>query len=524
MRVPRFHIPVILIVIFGAILRFTNLNWDNGGRLHPDEALIVNGAIAIKFFSQLFPGFHDYNGLSVYLLAGVTQLASLVSGSLYWSQSPEGVTIVGRFLSALMGTVSIPLLYLLGKRLWRHTAGIYAAAFLVSSPLIIQLAHFYTTENLLLLLLIILLNTAAAYTQKPDRYSLIAMSITMGLLLATKNTAYLFLPIPLAIILISRKPLPYVTSHGLLFFAICGAAFFAGSPYSLLDLSGYMTRSKYLADVVSGVLPMDWTIQFRKTDGFFWFPTLLYATGFLVIIGIIGSIPHIRYVRKNIRGIFAAWSLGFLLFLAFTFLKFTRYAAPLIPFFALFAAGLLSDWEKTFAGKLISYTTIGLHIFYACIFFSIYSTPHTSLTAATWIGDNVPPSSVILTEEWNSIVRFSRPELDSKNYRIVSFNFYAPDTEIKQKNLLSLISQTDYILLESPKVKNTVARLSADYPNTYIFYNDLENNRLGFTKAAQFTSYPRIGSFAINDSRAEETFTIFDHPTVTLYKRQNLSD
>ena len=139
----------ILITILGGIFRFTNLNWDAGLRLHPDEALIINGAHAVRFFSHLFPGFFDYNGFSVYLVRATALAISWFTNNPYWSQNVIGMTMVGRFLSALLATLSIPLVYLLGKSLWNKTVGVLAAFFLACTPLAIQLAHFYTTESIL---------------------------------------------------------------------------------------------------------------------------------------------------------------------------------------------------------------------------------------------------------------------------------------------------------------------------------------------------------------------------------------
>lgn len=521
MRVFRRHLFLLIILISGAVLRCTNLNWDQGGRLHPDEALIVNGALSIKFFSQLFPGFHDYNGLSVYLLKIASHTAALLSGSSYWSQTQEGVTIVGRFLSEVLSTLSIPLLFLLGKRMWHKNIGIVAAALFAFTPLSIQLAHFYTTESIIIFLFLILLHAALWYIKKPDTHLLVRMAITTGLLLATKNTSYLFLPIPISILFIGNHTLTRSIRPLIMFLVVCATAFFVGSPYSFIDLPGYITRSWYLKNVVSGTLPMDWTIQFQETNGLSWIPYLLYASGLLTLVGVIGTASYVLHhkIKRDPSLLFAVWSLGFIVFLAFTYLKFTRYAAPLIPFFSLFAAKLLTDMRQSFMGRLMSYTVIGLQIIYGFMFFAVYTTLHTSLQASSWISTHVPPGSVILIEEWNSIIRFTRPELVSKNYRIISFNFYSPDDAAKIQQLEAFLHQTDYILLESPKVKNTIMRLSSRYPNSRIFYEHLENGSLGFTKVASFTSYPRLGPFIINDDLAEETFTVFDHPAVSLYKK-----
>lgn len=521
MRILTSRLLIIGAIVCGAVLRFTNLNWDDGGRLHPDEALIVNGALVIKFFSGLFPGFHDYNGFSVYLLAIISRLITLLSGSAYWSQTPEGLTLTGRFLSALIATLSIPLVFTVGKQLWNTTVGVYAAILLTLTPLAIQLAHFYTTENIIIFLFLLLISSCVSYSKYPGVPRIVFMALVLGLLLATKNTAYLLIPIPLLIILAGHRPVLSAWRPLLLFALFTVAAFFTGSPYSFLDASGYITRSRYLTDVVNGTLLMDWTMQFQGTNGLFWIPSLLYAMGVIFVTGAIGVISAIynHRMNKSVPVFLALWSLGFMLFLAFTYLKFTRYSAPLIPLFALFSAKLLTDLTRHTMGKTIAAIVIGIQVIYGIMFFPVYSTPHTSLTATRWINDNVPPSSVILTEEWNSIIRFSRPELSNKNYKIISFNFYTPDTDTKQKNLNTILQQSDYILLESPKVQNTVTRLIETYPNTAVFYKKLENGELPFTKVIRFTSFPRMGPFFVSDENAEETFTVFDHPTITVYKK-----
>ncbi|MEK7073935.1 MAG: glycosyltransferase family 39 protein, partial [Patescibacteria group bacterium] len=205
MRRLRTHWVLLSVTCIGVFLRFTNLNWDLGSRLHPDEALIVNGSLAITFFSQLSPGFHDYNGLSVYLLKAASLIASFLFRSPYWSVTPEGVTVVGRFVSALLSSLAIPLLYILGKQLWKKETGIIAATLLAFTPLLIQLAHFYTTESMLIFLELLLLFAILRYARDPNRHSLVRMSIPVGLLLATKNTAYLFVPIPIAAIIVSNQ-------------------------------------------------------------------------------------------------------------------------------------------------------------------------------------------------------------------------------------------------------------------------------------------------------------------------------
>lgn len=522
MRALRTHWIVLTVTCVGAFLRFTNLNWDLGGRLHPDEALIVNGALTVKFFSQLSPGFHDYNGLTVYLLKAASLAAAFVFRNPYWSVTPEGVTLVGRFVSALFSTLSIPLVYVFGKQVWKKEIGIIAAILFSFTPIVIQLSHFYTTESILIFLLLTLLYAASLYANHPDTHSLVRLAVPMGLLLATKNTAYLFLPIPIITLAHHGKRTSYTIRAFVRFIALVFAVFLAASPYSFIDFAGYIQRSRYLADVVSGRLLMDWTIQFQDTGGEFWIKTLLFAFGPLAIFGPIGIVGVLvnTGTRKKLPYTAAWWSIGFLIFLACTYLKFTRYAAPLLPLFAIYGAKILWGIRKTTIGKVLCTVAVTSQIIYGCMFLPVYTTPHTSLQATDWIKENIPQKSTILIEEWNSIVRFSRPELASGGYRRISFNFYAlPDEGAKTQRLREALAQSDYVLIESPKIKNTVTRLRSRYPHSKKFYEDLENGKLGFTKVATFTSYPRLGPFVINDDLAEETFTVFDHPAIKLYKK-----
>lgn len=179
---------------------------------------------------------------------------------------------------------------------------------------------------------------------------------------------------------------------------------------------------------------------------------------------------------------------------------------------------MLTDLRKT-PLRYPSFFLVILHVAYGLMFSSIYFAPHTSLDASRWVAKHIPDRSSILVEEWNSIIRFSRPEFTKKAYRITSVNFYAPESDTKKKQLYETFNTSDYVILESPKVRHTIMRLREKYPYTATAYEQLDNGRLGFTEVARFTSYPRLGPLMINDEGAEETFTVFDHPTITIYRK-----
>lgn len=498
---------VLFVTFIGAIFRFINLWWDNGGRLHPDEALIVNAALSIKFFSHLNPGFHDYNGFSTYLLAIV---------GLFAPHTPEAFTLIGRWISAFVSTATIPVISLIGTRLHHKKYGIYAAACIACMPILIQLAHFYTSESLLVFFFSLLLLSAVIWQQKHTVSSLLWLSISMGILLGIKNTAYVILPIPFAILFFSKHRIRL----SILFTIITLVTFALVSPYSFIDMTGYLARSRYLSDVVTGKLLMDWTLQFQNTTPLYWIPNLAVAFG-PTLIGLIGVISLLMKPWKRtpiVWRISAIWTIGFLVFLSGTYLKFIRYSAPLAPLLALFTAYTLTHIRHPFLQKTITALVIGTAFLWSVMVSSIYMTAHTTLTAADWIQRHIPNGSLILTEEWNSIIRFTSPGLQNKEFGFFTVNTYTTETTDKLSTLNTLRAAADYIIFESPKIETTISRLRDRYPKTYEWYKHIEDGSAGYQLVAVFRSYPRIGPFAIPDEFAEETWTVFDHPTVRIYK------
>ena len=64
-----------------------------------------------------------------------------------------------------------------------------------------------------------------------------------------------------------------------------------------------------------------------------------------------------------------------------------------------------------------------------------------------------------------------------------------------------------------------VTRVPAVFPMSIAYYRALFDGRLGFERAADFTSYPSLGPLRFPDDRAEEQFTVYDHPRVLLFRK-----
>ena len=133
-------------------------------------------------------------------------------------------------------------------------------------------------------------------------------------------------------------------------------------------------------------------------------------------------------------------------------------------------------------------------------------------------------------------------------YRAIPFNFYDLDKDSALRNdLISLKENSEYILIPSRRVfkdytcvsadsgtmqkrtqlsgyqTNTCELLNQSYPQLSQYYQQLFSGSLGFITFKKFTSYPTLKVFGylftFPDEEAEETWTVFDHPVIRIYKR-----
>ena len=217
---------------------------------------------------------------------------------------------------------------------------------------------------------------------------------------------------------------------------------------------------------------------------------------------------------------------------SFFFGKWTRFIAPTFPLFSLFALLFLfhifySIKYKKLVGLLLL-VLIGM-IINGIAYLSIYNSPDVRFTASNWIYKNIPEGSKILSETANVIdIPIPSPQFEekTKNYLLNSFNFYDLDAVPQlQKDLSEALNMADYIIVPSRRI---FANHPKDtYPYLSKYYEDLFSGILGFEKVAEFSSYPtlkfQVSSFKFQipfpDENAEETWTVFDHPVIRIYKK-----
>jgi YYY domain-containing protein len=121
----------------------------------------------------------------------------------------------------------------------------------------------------------------------------------------------------------------------------------------------------------------------------------------------------------------------------------------------------------------------------------------------------------------------------------LTLQVYWTDDADKLERFVSILDQTDYILIPTNHQYAQISRVPERYPLTAYYYRELMGcppeletipcyheakpgdykGKLGFDLAAVFETFPKLGNFEINDEYAEEAFTFYDHPKVLIFKK-----
>lgn len=336
-------------------------------------------------------------------------------------------------------------------------------------------------------------------------------------------------------------------------------------PYSFIKATQFINELKAQIAMNSNAYVFPYTLQYINTPAYIYHlkEIFFYGAGPLISVlaltGILLTIystvrnlaqrlnkPPKNWLRKIgwsiqvvIDELTSNWSLIYLIMAVVFFavigrsaVKFMRYLLLWYPFLAVMAAVAIHWWlgkvnlswrvKKATLLILLSLATL-----WTTSFLHIYLQPHTRVAASDWMLENIPPGSTIAAEHWDDRLPLSGGE----RFRYVELPLYEqPDDQNKWRLINANFNQADYIVLASnrlftplPKLANCSRTPERCYPLTTEYYEQLFAGKLGFTKVADFTSRPTLpnwlGNLEIVDDNADESFTVYDHPHVIIFKR-----
>lgn len=523
-------IYVSLLSLIGGFFRFYNLNWDNGNFFHPDERNIANAVSRIRFFTQLNPDFFAYGGFLIYLYRATGEILVKVTNNSNWIYDWGHINIIGRFYSALLSTITIPLVFILSKNIFNKYTAIIASLLTAFTVSFIQTSHFSITENFLVFIAVLICFFSVKLLKTGKFRNYVLCGIFIGIAAATKTIALSLIIFPLTAhsLLISKHPYNFIkrVSFLLIFLLISLIIFTIFSPYTFLKWDKFMESMHYESGVALGTLPVPYTLQFNNT-----IPYLFQIKNFIWQIGPISLllIPSITLFiliilkTKNPKFIlFISFPLIYLLYVGYWHTKFIRFMLPILPFIIILISYLLYviKIKTKILGKTLIICSVCFAIFWALAFFSIYIKEQTRISASKWIYKNIPANSKILGEHWDDGLPIPINGY-SNSYNVEQLTIYEQDNNNKINYYADKLSNADYIIINSRRLYGTLINLPDKYPITSKYYKLLFDGKLGYKKVAEFSSYPSLLGFEINDDSSEETFQVYDHPKVMVFKNNS---
>jgi tetratricopeptide (TPR) repeat protein len=544
------------IILLGACLRFYGLDWGTDRqtgsfhRFHTDESTIVESAQWVGV--DLGEIRSSYGKAPMYLLWATAHTLSPILGTpvfeLSDNQSTRFTYLIGRCLSALLGTVLIYLVYQLGLSIGGVYIGLLAAFLMAVCPGHIQQSHYYTVDPLLTFLatlgLVILLKMPAR-----SWWLYIAFGLVCGLAAGTRFVgAWIGLPFliihffnykpqgnmfaaPLRLTLADKlKRVGTVMGIGALVLIAC-------EPFLILDPQYYFATSdaRQFASslqIARGEIIRVWTLyDFHTTPYLFYITHLFrYALGFpLELAGLLGLCLALAK-RTQPAIILLSWFIAYFVLVGGLHTKPVRYTTPVLPVLVVFGAWaciwlgqkLQQAWPKPFAPFLPILLVALPTAAYGLTFINIYSQEDSRIVANRWVQQNIPQNSQVLTENGGFPTAWMAPEdkyetnLTSSSYFIVSdkWELYSVQVDYFRKRL----ENVEWIVIIEENRMKPFMSVPNLYPVGCEIYTRLYNEQLGYKRVAQFKNQPLFNMTSYEKS-AEPTLTAFDHPNVLIYRR-----
>ncbi len=557
-----------LILLVAAAFRLNALEtWDGDTHQHPDERFmtIVASSVSIpasigEYFNTAHSSLNPYaNGQSNYaygqlpltLTRAVAEALPVCSGCTPYT-SYDRVDQVGRALSALSDLGTIIFAWLLARRVFGVRTAHLTALLLAITVLHIQLSHFFAVDTFATFFAAGALFFGQRAWQRESLVDALLAGVFVGFATASKVSALLLLPVIGLVFVFPRRGRPTllqffdgVTAFGLTLVA----AFFTfrvTEPYAFLGPAVWGLRlnpqwfadKAYQVEVSSGTVDVPFMIQWAGTSPYtFALQNIVQwamgpALGVACVVGLV--VACWRLVRGHPQErealLVILWTVVNLLYFGGQFAKFLRYMLPTYFTWIMLASYVVllgSDWLATqrrwhlsSLQRVLAPAVVLLTAVWALAFsHGIYGQPLSRFTASDWMYQNIPAGSTIATEHWDDRLPLARPGFDPNRYRYTELDLYDPENADKRAKLENVLDQSQYIVMASRRLIGSIPRLPERYPMATTYYRLLESGQLGYQLVGRFQVEPNLGPLEVDDSLAQEDFTVYDHPLVEVWQK-----
>lgn len=529
-------LTVVVVVFIGLLMRLYGLNWDQGQHLHPDERFLTLVAekirtptsIAQYFDSKTSPLNPYNNGFTFYVYGTFPLFITRIVADIFQMNTYNNLFLIGRALSTLFDVGTGILVYLISKRLFaNHKAAISAAFVYMIAVLPLQQSHFFTVDSFLVFFSTSTLLFFITHLKEKKLLSLILSGLFFGLTVANKTSLIITAPLfYMALLFIQlKKPVNFLNCA--LLFTLCWTfAFRIFQPYAFAGLlslsptfiSNIIDAHKMVTGEINYPPNVQWTGTLPLLHPLIQIALWGYGPVATIFAGLgVFFLSRKKKIIQTSSFIFLSlFSIGIFAYQGVQLAKYMRYFYPIYPFLAILTGYAVS---KVATSKKITTLIFFSFMVWPVCFLSIYQGSHSRVQASNWIYQNIPKGSTITSEDWDDSLPLNIGSLTNQDYATLPLPMFQEDSKAKWNTITKQLAQTDYIILSSNRVFGSVTHRPTVYPITNRYYELLLNGSLGFKPVKTVTSYPSFGSLRIDDSRAEESFTVYDHPQIFIFKK-----
>lgn len=425
------YLGLALVMLLAGALRFTALHQSLPYFDNPDEPTMTNTGIRMLQTGDLNPHFFRWPSLPFYLQFAATafQFVSGVGQGRYTDLQnlpTENFFLTGRYVSALLGTATVFLTYLLGRTLYGPAVGLASGLILAVLPLHTEHSHYVTPDIIVTFFTVLTLLFAAQIFRTGERKWYLWAGVAAGCTIGSKyNVGIVLAVIVLAHLLAPAQRRGKITwLLGSIGLAVL--VFIMTTPFAILDLPGFLNELAFQVRhyTILGHGSASETPSWSAYLLDFWNIGFVFQASLAALGGVLFALVR----QRKADWLTVAFPLLAYFFFSMAKVHFARNLMPLLPSLAILSAALLvslAGWlaarwpgRTAQARSLVKRQTALVLILFAVLFFycglhsvltnRYFLQPDTRQLAAQWIIAQVPAGSKIRLEQGGPILPVER--------------------------------------------------------------------------------------------------------------------
>lgn len=436
-----------------------------------EKSIFVGRAVMMASTGNANPSWFGNPGSTViYPLALAFRLTYGEGAQQAFEAAPSWFYIFGRLLGVCYSTMSIPLIFLLGKKHFQAEIGLLGAWFFIYILLATMHFKIVRTDSAALFWGLVAVWRILVVYEKPTLRNQILAGGLIGLSVASR---YFMIALVSILFLANYLTLRQTVQKRNSIISMCtgfltiGLIFVVSTPYFFLDFSTalenlrFEARTEHIgADGFSKLGNLWWYLSTALPEALTW-PQYILA--------IVGICLAIRQKRTSIL-LLGSYLIVFLFTISLSGLHWARWLIQILPLFNLFSAFALFTFAMMiFKSRKMQMATTALCMLFLTIV-PVYETilfdyrlskPSTRVLARNWIIENLPSGSPIFQEAYAAL-------LDNTNYEVSEI------FSLSQKGTIEFYTSSNYrYLVTSDNVYNRYFLEPERYTDEITFYSNL---------------------------------------------------